>query len=95
MLNQDYAKDIKSGVLQLIYKRYKRALEILENNKEIKEINILGGVRTYMDSYNDYQNPLLGELHKVEKIIKELIILKILTRKSIYKNHGSCPEEKS
>jgi hypothetical protein len=25
-----------------------------------------------MDSYNDYQNPLLGELHKVEKLNREL-----------------------
>lgn len=70
---EDYAKDINSGVLQLIYIRYKKALEILENNEDIKEINILGGVRAYLDSYNDYQNPLLGELHKAEKIIKELL----------------------
>lgn len=69
---EDYAKDINGGVLQLIYKRYKKALEILENNEDIKAINILGGVRAYMDSYNDYQNTLLGELHKAEKIIKEL-----------------------
>ncbi|MFE3977147.1 MULTISPECIES: hypothetical protein [unclassified Peribacillus] len=71
-IEEDYAKDMNSGVLQLIYIRYKKALEILENNEDIKEINILGGVRAYMDSYNDYQNPLLGELHKAEKITKEL-----------------------
>ncbi|RRN73955.1 hypothetical protein EI200_04560 [Peribacillus simplex] len=71
-IEKDYAKEMNSGVLQLIYKRYKKALEILENNEDIKEINILGGVRAYMDSYNDYQNPLLGELHKAEKITKEL-----------------------
>ncbi|WP_102693021.1 hypothetical protein [Rummeliibacillus pycnus] len=70
---EDYAKDINSGVLQLIYIRYKKALEILENNEDIKEINILGGVRAYLDSYNDYPNTLLGELHKAEKIIKELL----------------------
>ncbi|MFE4243892.1 hypothetical protein [Peribacillus butanolivorans] len=72
-IEEDYAKDMNSGVLQLIYKRYKKALEILENNEDIKEINILGGVLAYMDSYNDYQNPLLGELHKAEKITKELL----------------------
>lgn len=72
-LEKDYAKDINGGILQLIYKRYKSALEILENNEDIKGINILGGVRAYMDSYNDYQNPLLGELHKAEKINKELL----------------------
>ncbi|GGE54847.1 hypothetical protein [Priestia taiwanensis] len=69
---EEYAKDINSGVLQLIYKRYKKALEILENNEDVKGINILGGVRAYMDSYNDYQNTILGELHKAEKLIKEL-----------------------
>ncbi|MCM3030922.1 MULTISPECIES: hypothetical protein [unclassified Niallia] len=71
-LEEEYAKDINSGVLKLLYSRYKKALEILENNEDIKRINILGGVRTYMDSYNDYQNTLLGELHKAEKLIKEL-----------------------
>jgi len=70
-LEEECAKDLNSGFLQLIYIRYKKALEILENDKDIKGINILGGVRGYMDSYNDYQNPLLGELHKAEKIMKE------------------------
>ena len=36
-LEKDYAKDINSGILQLIYIRYKKALEILENNEDIKE----------------------------------------------------------
>ncbi|MCM3216873.1 hypothetical protein ABER75_03175 [Niallia taxi] len=71
-LEEEYAKDIKSGVLQLTYSRYKKALEILENDEEIKGINISGGVRAYMDSYNDYQNTLLGEMHKAEKIMREL-----------------------
>ncbi|MED4054450.1 hypothetical protein P4654_09915 [Niallia taxi] len=71
-LEEEYAKDLNSGVLQLIYTRYKKALEILENDEDIKGINIFGGVRAYMDSYNDYQNTLLGEMHKAEKIIKEL-----------------------
>ncbi|MGG0738457.1 hypothetical protein [Niallia taxi] len=71
-LEEEYAKDLNSGVLQLIYTRYKKALEILENDEDIKGINIFGGVRAYMASYNDYQNTLLGEMHKAEKIIKEL-----------------------
>ncbi len=71
-LEEEYAKDIKSGVLQLTYSRYKKVLEILENDEEIKGINISGGVRAYMDSYNDYQNTLLGEMHKAEKIMREL-----------------------
>jgi hypothetical protein len=72
-LEKDYSNEITSGALQLIYKRYKNALEILENNKDIKELNIIGGVRAYMDSYSDYHNPLLGELHKAEKLNIELL----------------------
>ncbi|NPC93400.1 hypothetical protein HOO54_14425 [Bacillus sp. WMMC1349] len=72
-LEKDYSNEINSGVLQLIYKRYKNALEILESNKDIKGINIIGGVKAYMDSYSDYQNPLLGEMHKAEKLNKELL----------------------
>lgn len=69
----EYADEIKSGVMQLIYIRYMNALDILKNEKDINLINIIGGVRAYMDSYNDYNNPLLGELHKAEKLNKQLI----------------------
>ncbi|CAH0280454.1 hypothetical protein [Peribacillus sp. Bi134] len=71
-LENDYYNEITRGVLQLIYKRYKDALDVMENNGDIRELNIIGGVRAYMDSYNDYLNPLLGELHKAEKINREL-----------------------
>lgn len=69
----EYKDEISSGIMQLIYKRYKNALDILENNKDMKQINIIGGVRAYMDSYSDYNNPILGELHKAEKLNEELI----------------------
>ncbi|PKF87070.1 hypothetical protein CW306_20010 [Bacillus sp. BA3] len=71
-LENDYYNEITRGVLQFIYKRYKDALDVMENNEDIRELNIIGGVRAYMDSYNDYLNPLLGELHKAEKINREL-----------------------
>ena len=72
-LEMEYEGEIKSGIIQLIYKRYMNALYILKNNKDINQINIIGGVRAYMDSYNDYNNPLLGELHKAEKLNQQLI----------------------
>ena len=72
-LEKDYSNEITSGVLQLIYKRYKNALDVMENNKDIRELKIIGGIRAYMDSYNDYLNPLLGELHKAEKLNRELL----------------------
>ncbi|MCY8698785.1 hypothetical protein MOD68_05470 [Bacillus spizizenii] len=72
-LESDYNSEINNGIYQLLYKRYKNALDILERNKDIREINIIGGVRGYMDSFNDYENPLLEELYKAEKILKELL----------------------
>lgn len=72
-LEMEYEDEIKSGIMQLIYKRYMNALYILKNNKDINQINIIGGVRAYMDSYNDYNNPLLGELYKAEKLNQQLI----------------------
>ena len=72
ILEKEYRNVIKKDIFQLIYRRYKNALEILENNKDIAQINIIGGVRAYMDSNNDYQSPLLEELHKAEKLAKEL-----------------------
>lgn len=72
-LEMEYEDEIKSGIMQLIYKRYMNALDILKNDKDINQINIIGGVRAYMDSYNDYNNPLLGELHKAEKLNKQLV----------------------
>ncbi|MCF7620648.1 MULTISPECIES: hypothetical protein [Bacillaceae] len=71
-LEKVYSNEITSGVFQLIYIRYKNALDVMENNEDIREVNIIGGVRAYMDSYNDYLNSLLGELHKAEKLNGEL-----------------------
>ena len=48
-------------------------MEILENNKELNRINIVVGVRAYLDSYNDYQNPFLEELNKAENLLKEIL----------------------
>ncbi|WP_018930617.1 hypothetical protein [Gracilibacillus lacisalsi] len=73
ILEKEYSSEIKKGIFQLIYKRYKNALEIIEDNKDLNGINIIGGVRAYMDSYNDYQNPLLKELHKAENLLKEIL----------------------
>lgn len=73
IFENEYPNEIKKDIFQLIYKRYKNALEILKNNKDLNRINIIGGVRAYMDSFDDYQNPLLKELHKAENLFKELL----------------------
>jgi len=39
---------------------------ILGNSENLNRIDIVGGVRVYIDSYNGFQNPLLKELHRAE-----------------------------
>ena len=72
-LEVEYNDEINSGIMKLIYKRYLSALDILKNDKDITKLNIVGGVRAYMDSYNDYNNQLLEDLHKTEKLSKKLV----------------------
>jgi hypothetical protein len=72
-LEENYSNIERKGVLELIHKRYNNALKSLKNNKFNKEnLYILGGVRAYMDSYSDYNNPLLNEMYKAEKLVREL-----------------------
>lgn len=59
--------------MKLIYKRYKTALDILENNKDIRQINIIGGVRAYLDSYSDYTCSLVTAMDKCETIYDEIL----------------------
>ncbi|AIF44499.1 hypothetical protein [Virgibacillus sp. SK37] len=72
-IEKEYGNELDDGILQTIYIRYKNTLEILENDTNINKINITGGVRAYMDSYSDYQNSLLGEMHIAEKMFNELV----------------------
>lgn len=73
LIGENYNENQRKGVIELIYKRYSNALQLLENDKENKgEFHILGGVRAYLDSYSDYNNPLLNEMHKTEKLVKDL-----------------------
>lgn len=73
ILEKEYPQEINQGVLQLIYKRYKNAQRIFQNNEDLQKILIIGGVRVYLDSYNDYLNPFLDELHKAENLLKEML----------------------
>ena len=72
-IEEKYKENERKGVLELIYKRYNNALRLIESNEVNKEeLHILGGVRAYMDSYSDYNNPLLNEMYEVEKLVKQL-----------------------
>jgi hypothetical protein len=73
LIEEKYTENQRKGVLELIYKRYSNALQLLDKNELNKDkFNILGGVRAYLDSFSDYSNPLLNEMNKAEKLIKEL-----------------------
>lgn len=42
ILEKEYSNEIKKGVFQLLYTRYKNSLEIIGDNKEFSGINIVG-----------------------------------------------------
>ncbi|MBS2100118.1 hypothetical protein [Carboxylicivirga linearis] len=72
-LEVTYQERERTKILELIYMRYRNALRLLENNMANKDnLHINGGVRAYTDSYNDYNNPLLEEMYKAEKLVKEV-----------------------
>lgn len=65
---------LELGILNLIYIRYKNAFEIIKEKKEKEKIiYIYGGVRAYLDSYSDWDNPLLSKMGYVEDLYKKYI----------------------
>ena len=62
-------------ILDTLYERYKKAEKILSENEDIEKIMIIGGCRAYLDSFSDYNNPLLEEMGKAERLLEELEIL--------------------
>ncbi len=47
-------------------------LKLLLESGEIEKIMIKGGCRAYLDSYSDYMNPMLSEMHKAEVLLREI-----------------------
>ncbi|QXE01505.1 hypothetical protein [Terribacillus sp. DMT04] len=64
---------LNNGIISLIYCRYINALSILEKNENAEGIVIAGGVRAYLDAYNNYDNLLLEAMHKAEKSLEKLL----------------------
>ncbi|AKR38608.1 MULTISPECIES: hypothetical protein [Bacillus] len=60
-----------------IIKRYKSAVTILETKEHTSlsrvDFKIFGGVRAYLDCSSDYDNPVLGEMHKVEQSLQSIL----------------------
>ena len=65
---------LEGGMLNLIYIRYKKAYEIIKDKRENEKIiDIDGGVRAYLDSYSDWDNPLLSKMDYVEDLYSKYI----------------------
>ncbi|BAL83043.1 hypothetical protein SELR_13350 [Selenomonas ruminantium subsp. lactilytica TAM6421] len=67
--------ELEGGSLNLIYVRYKKAYQIIKEHKEDDSvIYINGGIRAYLDSYSDWDNPLLGKMGDVEKLYDKYVM---------------------
>ncbi len=73
ILEQYLLNDKDRPILNTLYSRYMKALEVLTNGGDIKKIMIKGGCRAYLDTFSDYMNPLLLEMDKAEKIFSQII----------------------
>ncbi|WP_163582824.1 hypothetical protein [Gracilibacillus saliphilus] len=71
-IENNYQSEMKQGVISTILSRYKNALQILKDDKNKDQLNIAGGVMAYLDSYSDYENPLLKEMHQAEELAEKL-----------------------
>ena len=75
MENRYSLVELEGGVLNLIYVRYQKACKIIKEQKEDNSvIYITGGIRAYLDSYSDWDNPLLGKMGDVEKLYDKYVM---------------------
>lgn len=72
-LEQRLEEEPYEGVVKDIYRRFKKALEIVETNGDLNKAVIIGACRAYCDSYTDYDNPMLDKISDVEEIMIELM----------------------
>ncbi|MGM7700578.1 hypothetical protein ACSVDE_02570 [Pseudalkalibacillus sp. Hm43] len=73
LIEEKYSEIQRKGVLDLIYKRYSIAIELLECREfDRNKLFITGGVRAYLDGYSDYDNPLLKEMHRAEELLESI-----------------------
>lgn len=79
----NYFSPLSKRMAQTIYKKYYQLKEKIETNK-IKANLIKGSVRVYIDTFNDYENPILNKMSNLEKEIDLLIKTQDLTNKKTY-----------
>jgi len=70
-----------TSMLELIIKRYKNALIIIQRSDgdviDSKQIHINGSVRAYLETASDYENPIIEEMDKAEELFKQITEYKI------------------
>ena len=75
MENRYSISELEDGVLKYIYNRYRKAYQFVEEHREDDSIiYIHGGMRAYLDSYSDWNNPLLGKMGNLEKLYDRYVI---------------------
>ncbi len=75
MENRYTISELEDGVLKYIYNRYRKAYQFVEEHREDDSIiYIHGGMRAYLDSYSDWNNPLLGKMGNLEKLYDRYVI---------------------
>ncbi|MCC3866898.1 hypothetical protein [Terrisporobacter mayombei] len=72
ILEKEYASQLTSGLLELIYKRYVNAI-ICITNKDLRDIKISGGVRAYLDSYSNYTCTLVIAMDEAETLYEDIL----------------------
>ena len=74
LLLEEQCKKNPTAMLELILKRYRNTQTTLNNidNPSKKDFQIIGGTRAYLESASDYDNPMLEEMYKAEKLVEEI-----------------------
>ena len=77
------AESLQSGIVGLVYKRYKKAKKILDKDgdplENTSQFTIMGGVRAYIDDYNvdlTDSKEIIEYMAKTERAFKEYMINK-------------------
>ena len=72
MLQARIESDKDNRILQVLLERYTKASQVLQNKMDFNTIIIEGGCRAYLDAFSDYNNTLLYEMDRAEKLVEEI-----------------------
>ncbi|MBF0786553.1 hypothetical protein IR123_01265 [Streptococcus sp. 19428wC2_LYSM12] len=62
--------DNTSSTIKLLLKKYLMIEQKLKSNNINKNDSLIGSTRAYLDSFSDYNNPILVEMDKAEKLLE-------------------------